>query len=162
MFTERLEVRPPVEADREPMVELWCDPAFTVFSSGDFDEPGANERFDRMLVTATELSFAKQPVIERSSGVIIGYAGVDWFEFEGARQMEMGWRLSTSARGRGYATEAASAVLEIAKRDGSGRLYCLIDPANAPSHRVAAKLGFTPLRRIDMDGPVDLLNIDLG
>ncbi len=162
MLTERLEIRPPLEADRAAMVALWSDPAFTVFSMGDLDVAQANDRFDRMLATAAELSFAKQPVVERSSGAIVGYAGVDWFELDGSRELEMGWRLAPCARGKGYATEAASVVLDIARRDGSGWLYCIIDPMNAPSHRVAAKLGFAAVGRIDMEGPVDLLRYDLG
>ena len=162
MFTDRLEIRPPVEADRARMVELWCDPAFTVFSDGDHTPDSANERFDRFIAVAAELPYAKQPVIERATGTIVGYAGIDWFEFEGRRELEFGWRLSTPARGKGYATEAAMAVLAVARREASGWLLCLIDPANAPSHNVARKVGFEPWRRVDMDGPVDLLRLDLG
>ena len=54
-----------------------------------------------------ELTFAKQPVIERATGTIVGYAGVNWFDFEGERRLEFGWRLVPEARGKGYATEAA-------------------------------------------------------
>ena len=162
MLTDRLEVRLPVEADRAAMVELWCDPAFTVFSNGDHTPASANERFDRFLAVAGELPFAKQPIVERASGTIVGYAGVDWFEFEGRRELEFGWRLGTSARGKGYATEAAMAVMEIARREATGWIYCMIDPANGPSHNVARKVGFEPWRRVDMDGPVDLLRLELG
>lgn len=162
MLTDRLEVRLPIEADRARMVELWCDPAFTVFSNGGHTPTSANQRFDRFLAVAAELPFAKQPVIERSTGTIVGYAGVDWFEFEGRRELEFGWRLGTAARGRGYATEAATAVMEVAHREAARWLYCIIDPANAPSHNVARKVGFEAWRRVDMDGPVDLLRLRLG
>ncbi len=161
MRTERLEVRAPVEADRARMVELWCDSAFTVFSNGDHTAQSANERFDRMLAVAAELPYGKQPIVECSSGVIVGYTGIDWFELEGARELEFGWRLATEARGKGYATEAAMAVLEIARRELDRWLFCMIDPANAPSHGVARKVGFEPWRRVDMDGPVDVLRMDL-
>lgn len=161
MRTDRLEVRLPNEADRTRMVELWCDPAFTVFSNGDHTPASANRRFDRFLEVAAQLPFAKQPVIERSSGLIVGYTGVDWFQLDGTPQLEFGWRLASEARGKGYATEAAAAVLEIARRQMNDWLYCMIDPANAPSHGVARKVGFQPWRRTDMDGPVDLLRMDL-
>ena len=161
MLTERLEVRLPVEADHDRMVELWSDPSFTVFSSGDMTHEEAHARFDRFLAVAAEFPFAKQPIIERSSGVIVGYTGIDWFEFEGTRDLEFGWRLAVEARGNGYATEAATAVMDVARREMDAWLYCMIDPRNAPSHGVARKVGFEPWRRVDMDGPVDLLRLDL-
>jgi hypothetical protein len=36
-----------------------------------------SHRIEMMLAGGAEVSFAKQPVIERSTGVIVGYAGVD-------------------------------------------------------------------------------------
>lgn len=48
-----------------------------------------------------------------------------------------------SAQGRGYATEAAGAVLRwMEEHSDSARLVCLIHTSNAPSLRVAEKLGF--------------------
>lgn len=142
MFTERLELRLPVEADRARFVELFGDEEFMVFSGGVLDERAANQRFDRMLTRASELPFAKQPVIERSTGMIVGYAGVDTFEFEGESRLEFGWRLASDARGRGYATEAIRAVLEVARANYEGEILAMIDPRNVPSQNVARKVGF--------------------
>ena len=116
MLTERLEVRLPRERDRTRFVELFCSPEFMVFSGGVHDLESAQARFDDMLRTASEVPFAKQPVIERATGTIVGYAGVAWFDFEGERRLEFGYRLVPDARGRGYATEAGRAVLDV--RDG--------------------------------------------
>jgi RimJ/RimL family protein N-acetyltransferase len=143
MLTERLEVRAPEPRDRDRFVELFCDPEFMVFSDGVHDHASANARFDRMLVNALEIPFAKQPVIERTTGRIVGYTGVDWFEFEGARRLEYGYRLVPEARGRGYATEAGTAVLTLADGTFHGEILAMIDPANAASQNVIAKLGFT-------------------
>ena len=82
MLTPRLEVRLPREPDRTRFVELFCDEDFMVFSSGVLTTDAAHARFDEMLVRGRELTFAKQPVIERSTGIIVGYAGVNWFDFE--------------------------------------------------------------------------------
>jgi hypothetical protein len=60
-----------------------------------------------MLTRGAELTFAKQPVIEGSTGIIVGYVGVDWFDFEGRRRLEFGYRLASEVRGLGYATERA-------------------------------------------------------
>ena len=76
MLTERLEVRPPVESDRARFVELFCDPDFMVFSGEPCTVEHANTRFDGMLANCAELQFAKQPVVERSTGAVVGYCGV--------------------------------------------------------------------------------------
>jgi hypothetical protein len=74
LLTERLEIRLPREEDRGRFVELSTSDEFMVFA-GVLGEIGANARFDAMLVRAHEVSFAKQPVIERASGVIIAKLG---------------------------------------------------------------------------------------
>jgi RimJ/RimL family protein N-acetyltransferase len=142
MLTPRLKVRLPVEADRVRFVELFCDESFMVFSGGVLDIDAANRRFDEMLLRAEELPFAKQPVIERATGTVIGYSGTNWFEFEGRNRLEFGYRLTPEARGRGYATEASLAVLAKAAESFRGELYAMIDPRNHPSQNVARKLGF--------------------
>ena len=112
MLTDRLEIRPPTEDDRVTFVRFFGDDEFMVFSGGALDENAANRRFDEMLVRAAELPFAKQPVIERSTGLTVGYSGVNWFEFEGEQRLEYGYRLVPEARGKGYATEASRALLD--------------------------------------------------
>jgi len=111
VLTSRLEIRPPVESDRERFVQLFTDEQFMVFSDGVLSPELASSRFDRMLVRAQELGFAKQPLVERSTGEIVGYSGVDRFDFEGRSRLEYGYRLVPRARGRGYATEAGRAIL---------------------------------------------------
>lgn len=93
VLTSRLEVRLPRESDRSRFVELFCDEDFMAFSSGVLTTDTAHDRFDGMLVRGAELAFAKQPVIERSTGTIVGYAGVNWFDFEGRGRLEFGYRL---------------------------------------------------------------------
>jgi RimJ/RimL family protein N-acetyltransferase len=155
VLTPRLEVRLPEEPDRPRFVELFCDEDFMVFSDGVLDPRAAHARFDGMLDRAGELTFAKQPVIERSSGIIVGYAGVDWFTFEGRQRLEFGWRLAPEARGRGYATEASHAVLALAAQTYAGEILAMIDPRNHPSRRVAVKLGFTFWKQATVDDFLD-------
>jgi RimJ/RimL family protein N-acetyltransferase len=152
MLTSRLEVRLPRESDRARFVQLFCDEDFMVFSSGVLTPEGAHHRFDEMLSRAAEIPFAKQPVIERSTGTIVGYSGVNWFDFEGRRRLEFGYRLVPEARGLGYATEAGRAVVAIAAESYRDEILVIIDPANHPSQNVAAKLGFTFWKQAVVDG----------
>jgi RimJ/RimL family protein N-acetyltransferase len=64
------------------------------------------------------------------------------------------YRFRESAWGHGYAQETGRAALELARRHAPGQLViALIRPANAPSIRVAERLGMR------LDGPVER---DLG
>lgn len=157
MLTPRLEVRLPRESDRSRFVELFCDEEFMVFSLGVHTPDSAHERFDRMLARGAELPFSKQPVIERATGTIVGYLGVDWFDFEGRRRLELGYRLVPEVRGRGYATEAGQAVLEVAAETFTGEIFAIIDPRNQPSQNVARKLGFTFWKQAVLEGYLDNL-----
>ncbi len=157
MFTDRLELRSPVEADRERFVELFGRDDFMVFSGGVHTVESAHARFDQMLLDASELRFAKQPIIERSSGTIVGYSGVAWFTFEGERRLEFGYRLVPDVRAHGYATEAGRALVAVAAETFRGEILAMIDPTNAPSQNVAAKLGFTYWKQAVVDGYLDNL-----
>ena len=150
--TYRLELRLPLETDRARFLELFCDHDFMVFSDGVETTESANARFDEMLSNAAELPFAKQPVIELSTGIIVGYSGVAWFDFEGQRRLEFGYRLVPEARGHGYATEAGRAVLAVATESFRGELLAMIDPTNRPSSNVATKLGFTFWKQAMVNG----------
>ena len=164
--TDRLVLRAPTERDRARFIELFTDEAFTVFSDGVHDTDSANARFDRMLSLNEVIPYAKQPVIERASGTIVGYTGVDTALIDGLDRLEWGWRLVPEARGRGYATEAASALLALADSREDGEMLCIIAPDNHASRRVADKVGFRWWRRIDWNGdptdPADLLVRPIG
>lgn len=123
-----------------------------VFSDGVMSELAANERFDRMLARCAELPFAKQPVVERSSGSVLGYTGVDWIEFDDRRWLEWGYRLTAEARGHGYATEASAALLNFAAEQYMGEILGIIHPDNSASHRVVRKLGFEYWKRAPVQG----------
>jgi RimJ/RimL family protein N-acetyltransferase len=54
----------------------------------------------------------------------------------------IGYELLQRAHGRGYATEAARAVLDAAITTGRKRLWPTVGTWNTPSFRVLEKLGF--------------------
>ena len=86
-------------------------------------------------------------VERRSDGRMVGHCG--FFNFE--RDMtppilgepEMGWIFDRSVHGQGLAFEACSAALEWAEREIAAESYpAIIDPENAPSIKLAERLGF--------------------
>ena len=131
--------------------------------AGVCDEAAANARFDRMSAFAAEVPYAKQPIVERSSGRVLGYCGVAPFELDGTACFEFGYRLCTDARGQGYATEAALAVLDLAHQHHDGSIIAMINPTNEPSMNVIAKVGFTFWKQDDIDGDLtNLYRIEVG
>jgi RimJ/RimL family protein N-acetyltransferase len=163
LVTARLHVRLPVEADRERFVGLFTDPAFMVFSSDVLTTEAAHRRFDHMLALAAELPFAKQPLVERATGEVVGYTGVDRFVLERRPVLEWGWRLVPGARGKGYATEAGRALLARAAEVYRGEVVAMIDPTNVASRRVAEKLGFAFEKQTLVDGDLtDILRLRIG
>ena len=88
---------------------------------------------------------------ERGTGALVGRAG--FFEPEGWPGFELGWMLRRSSWGKGYATEAARRLLRHAFTDlARERVISLIRAANAPSIRVAERLGERPDGRTEIFG----------
>jgi len=97
--TARLLVRPPREADRDRFVELFGNEDFMAFyPRGALIEEEANDRFDHMVAVCQAIPFGKQPVVELSSGLIVGYTGVDSINLEG-RKAGMGLPARAGAQG---------------------------------------------------------------
>jgi len=87
-------------------------------------------------------------VERRADGVMIGQIGFADFKrgIEPAIENipEMGWLFAAEASGQGFATESGRAALDwIDSALNPPEVTALIDAANAPSIRVAEKLGFT-------------------
>jgi RimJ/RimL family protein N-acetyltransferase len=88
------------------------------------------------------------PIELQATGEFIGYCGliVGAATFD---EPEVAYELAKRAHGHGYATEAASAVVEAARRTGRRRLWATVRDWNAPSFRVLEKLGFERSGRVD-------------
>ena len=66
---------------------------------------------------------------------------------DGADDVEIGWHLHPEARGHGYATEAAEAVLHDAFGRGLTEVLAVTAPDNHASQAVCRRLGMTALGR---------------
>jgi RimJ/RimL family protein N-acetyltransferase len=155
--TARLLIRPPREADRPRFIELFRDENFMAFYPSRFTVEQAGDRFDHMLAVGETLPFSKRPIVELSSGAVVGYTGVDRIDLEGRTWLEWGYRLQRPSRGLGYATEASRALLSKARQTYAGELLAIIAPDNVPSQNVSRKLGFTFWKQAPVDG--DLRNL---
>jgi RimJ/RimL family protein N-acetyltransferase len=105
---------------------------------------------DAEAFLATERKASDLPVflicaLEDGDGRIVGCIGLDRME-TGA--VELGYWIAPAAWGRGYATEAGRAVVEIARTLRVPRLSAGHFVDNPASGRVLRKLGFKPTGRV--------------
>ncbi|MEM7676693.1 MAG: GNAT family N-acetyltransferase, partial [Myxococcota bacterium] len=56
--------------------------------------------------------------------------------------IEIGWHLARAEWGKGYATEMAEGLLDVARSRGLQRIHAVIEATNTRSAAVAARLGF--------------------
>jgi len=146
--TERLFIRPWQESDRDAFRTMSGDPEVMRYVHG--GQPYTEEEIDQFMARQKkqldELDMCMGALVEKSSGRVIGVAGVQ--PLGGSGDIEIGWWLARDMWGRGYATEAGAAamnhVLETLKRP---RVVAVIDPGNAASVAVVSRLGFTYDRR---------------
>lgn len=165
--TARLLVRPRTLDDLEACLAMDRDPEVARFVAGPWADPVAHRAFviERMR-TVYPHGMGYWSVLDPAAReAFVGWILLLPYQAF-ADEVEIGWRFVPSARGRGYATEAAAAVLDHAFRTlGLGTVVADIDPENRPSIRVAEKLGMrhagdrtidgAPARsyRIDRDAP---------
>lgn len=84
-------------------------------------------------------------------GDVIGYCGLIDNVHGQPDEPEIAYELLQRAWGNGYATEAAQAVIELARESGYRRLWATVRDWNTASRRVLAKLGFVETDRVDPD-----------
>ena len=139
--TPRLLIRSLLPADVPSLVALWMDPEVTRHMGGPRDPAKVRDALESELKADAPDPFDLHPVIEKASGRIVGDCGLLRKEVDGRSEVEVVYVFAAEAWGRGYATEAASAVRDAAvHRLGIRRLIALIDPENTASARVAEKI----------------------
>ncbi len=99
----------------------------------------------RAFLQLSDADWARWPagpylVEARGDGVLLGSTG---FGFETPHRAATGYAFAKDAWGKGYATEALQAVVDIAGAVGVVRLYALCHVDHSASWRVLEKCGFT-------------------
>ncbi|MFI0940515.1 GNAT family N-acetyltransferase [Streptomyces sp. NPDC021020] len=140
--TARLAFRQMTEADLDPMAALLGDPDVMRH----YPQPKSREEaadwiaWNRRLYR--EEGHGLWIVTLRDTGAFVGDCGLTPQLIEGVTEIEVGYHVRAALQGQGYATEAAAACRDFA-RDvlDAKRLIAIIRPENAPSRRVAEKIG---------------------
>ncbi|MFF8839293.1 GNAT family N-acetyltransferase [Streptomyces sp. NPDC015130] len=134
--TERLILRPWAESDAAEFTELLRER-----DKGTFTVERTREGIVELLAATEETGIALLPIQRREEGDFIGYCGLI-IGRASLEEPEIAYELFRHAHGRGYATEAAAAIVEAAAATGRKRLWSTVGTWNAPSLRVLEKLDF--------------------
>jgi RimJ/RimL family protein N-acetyltransferase len=141
LATLSLDLRPFTDGDAEAMHRIYSDPLVMRYvATGPAVDRAATERLLRdYTVHQRAHGYSFWGVVERSSGALIGDAGLYRTP---AGEVELGYTLAAPWWGRGYATEAAAAWLATAFETlGIAEVIALAEPANVASLRVLEKVG---------------------
>ncbi|XIE79588.1 GNAT family N-acetyltransferase [Streptomyces sp. SBR177] len=152
--TERLLLRPAEARDRAAFVALYSSPEVGTYIGG----ARPREELERAMPEVP----GRRPgafVVERDGAMIGLVTTLDRPDAE-QREAELGYLFLPEAWGRGYAFEACAAALgwlAEALPGTSALLRTRVD--NAPSMRLAAKLGFTEVERYEAYGAEQWLGL---
>ncbi|MGB7267972.1 MAG: GNAT family N-acetyltransferase [Albidovulum sp.] len=139
LHTERLTLRAPKLADFEHWAAFFASPR-------SIHERGQRNRAEAWQLWAADVAlwplkgYGAFGVDDRATGEYLGEVGI--YEFIGYPEPELGWFTVPEAEGKGYAAEAAYAVMLWARQSfGWDRLINIIDPANDRSIALGLRLG---------------------
>ena len=161
--TPRLSYRPVGPADADALHAVWSDPEVMRYLPS---EPDASidltlERVERHRRRYEQSGYGLCAVLERESGDVVGVCGLFPVEWVGP-DVEVAYHFARRVWGRGYATEAARAWVELALGPlGLPRVVALAYPANRASTRVMEKIGMGDAQEVERYGET-LVQYSLG
>lgn len=154
--TERLRLRSSVARDAAVFRRLWTERDPRVPARRQIDASGhpTVEDIEEHLRTAAETGRSGLLTVERKAeGDVIGYCGLVFDDHGAAGEPELAFELLAAVHNRGYATEAARAVVAWAEGAGHHRLRATVWDWNAPSLSVLEKLGFVDTGEANPETP---------
>ncbi|MER5276098.1 GNAT family N-acetyltransferase [Streptomyces sp. NPDC002809] len=139
-----VQLRVPTDEDAVAWHRAFDDPEVMEFYGGTSDELSLYEEWTaRQRRHDAELGFCLWTVLDEN-GEVLGFTGAQpWphSAYGPVGEIEIGWRLTRSAWGRGYVTAAARLTLERLRAAGVERVVATIDALNERSIAVARRLG---------------------
>ena len=155
--TERLLIRPFDASDADSMAEIYGDPeVMRHIWLGALDRERTTALLEEYRTAQDKHGFSTWAVVEKESGTVVGDAGFGIYA--PTAEPELGYTLAAAVWGRGYGLEAARACVDAAFTHlPYSRVVAKVEPENAPSLRVAERLGMRRVETIDVDGRPHLL-----
>lgn len=160
--TERLILRAHTIEDFEASAAMWGEAAVARYIGG---RPSTREESWLRLLRYPGLwafnGYGYWVIVEKASGRYAGEGGFADFKREIAPPFdapEQGWALAPWAQGKGYAREAVAAQIAWGEAHFKRRDFvCMIAPENAPSIRLAERVGYREYARSTYKGAPTVL-----
>jgi [ribosomal protein S5]-alanine N-acetyltransferase len=158
-ITERLRIRRFRRDDGPDLFELQGDPAATEFVGGPWTIAKTRETLDKIVDDYEIKELEWFAVADRETDKVLGVCwlgelNVKWCEALGVGpQIELGYRYARAHWGKGYATEAARAMLQRGFDELKlPAIAAIVNVQNTASERVIQKLHMRPCTEAGRDG----------
>jgi len=156
--TKRLILRQMTEDDTESFLEIFTDPKAMKYFGIIFDQSQIDNWVKSNLEHQEKHGFSLFSVVLKSNDEVIGDCGLESEEIDGEFRVGIGFDFKSKYWNNGYATEAATAVLDYGfKEYDFDRISGWINPENAASRRVAEKVGLLIEKSIVRGGKEQVL-----
>jgi ribosomal-protein-alanine N-acetyltransferase len=155
--TERLVLRRWTDTDRAPFAALNADPHVVRYFRGPLDRAASDAFIDRIEASFETLGYGLWAVELGSTRAFIGFTGLarQTFTAHFTPAADIGWRLTRSAWGHGYASEAACAALTYGFTvAGLDEIVASTTETNERSRAVMHRIGMTHDPHDDFDYPL--------
>ena len=151
--TERLMLRLWMPSDLPSVVRILGDAQTMRYIGSGYSRGLTEEEAAHVLERMTE-RYEKEgigiwPVALKDGGTLVGMCGLQHLPENG--DVEIAYIFDREQRGKGYATEAASAVLDFGfEQQKLSRIVAVVHPLNAPSIRLLHRVGmkFVSVKRV--------------
>ncbi|MFF3087264.1 GNAT family N-acetyltransferase [Streptomyces nojiriensis] len=155
LHTDRLVLRPWRDSDLDPWAAMNADPEVRRHLGDLLTREQSEASIERFRAAFDRRGYGWWAVEVRATGEFIGFAGMDHVDdglpFTG---VEIGWRLARAAWGKGYATEAARAVLAHGFDTlALPEILAVTTAGNLRSQAVMQRIGMTRDPADDFDDP---------
>jgi [ribosomal protein S5]-alanine N-acetyltransferase len=144
--TERLRLRPFAAdlSDLDALHQIQSDPEHMRYYPHPFSREESRAWIQRSLERQERLGYSLWAIEDRDTGEFLGNCGPVPQIVDGIDELELGWSVTPRRGNQGIATEAAAAWRDrLLGTSGIDHLISLVRPENAPSRRVAEKIGMT-------------------
>lgn len=159
LHTPRLRLSMFTPTDAEALHALFSDAATHTIGNGPVQSLEDTQVWNRRRTQRyAEHGLAWSAVRLHEDERLVGNAGL--FFGRTGDEPEIGYEITAGLRGRGYATEAAGAVVRAAGGAGWPRLWATVRPANAASLAVLGRLHFQQ-ESVQQDQKGDLVYLSL-
>ena len=140
--TRRLHLRPYAETDVRDALTVLGDEETMSF----YPQPYSAEQVATIIRSSIDTfrrhGYGRFAVIEKAGGEFVGECGITIQDIDGVKEHEVGYKIARAKWGRGYAHQAAAAVVQYGFGTlGLSRLCSYMASDHLQSRRVAEKLG---------------------